>query len=253
MQIYQGFQRNHTKNVATLVKECQDVCRMAAQIFIGLLKILKTKRMIKANVVGKALTFTILLLTISLILSGYLCNNLKKMYKKYDTERREHILSQNKNELHIDRFRKQLHSDGCQIENLQLVNSNYDSVHLSNLLTSKKLIYRYPEKSCSACTQIDIERIKEISKKIGKEEILIISNFNELRSFTEFNKTMSLYAQCYNYQYDFGLAVESNTDFRVDPFFFVLDKDLTTMLLFYAGDYPELGEIYLNRISDLFK
>lgn len=75
-------------------------------------------------------------------------------------------------------------TDHIKYSTLVLKNQN----QLNTLLSPNTLIYRYSEEVCEKCVQEDLEELKKLQSKIGKEHILIITSFpNHRNTFIRLN------------------------------------------------------------------
>ena len=62
---------------------------------------------------------------------------------------------------------------------------------LDKSLSSNTLIYRYSENVCEKCIQEDLEELRKLQSKIGKEHILIITSFpNHRNTFIRLNNEL---------------------------------------------------------------
>lgn len=113
------------------------------------------------------------------------------------------------------------------LKDIRIINENKDTISISNLLTTKKLIYRFSELHCDSCIINEFENLKNllISNEMDVKDVLIISYYQNPRNLSIFKRINRLQDfEIYN------LENNSLGDFEIDdmliPYFFMLDKNL---------------------------
>lgn len=113
------------------------------------------------------------------------------------------------------------------------------------IVNSKKLVFRYTELHCDVCVDKQIEAIKKISKKIGKKNIIILTEYENLKNLIIFKRLNSLSIPIFNLQNKFNLPIEELDS----PYYFVVDKDFVIKDLFIPiKEIENYTNKYLNII-----
>ena len=122
---------------------------------------------------------------------------------------------------------------------------------IGQLVKSPKLIYRLCETSCAQCIKNDTARLKNLATIIGPENIIIISDYVNVRSLKLMHNQLNN-IQIFNYRDSFNISMDSNSIDRKINYFFLLDKDLLIHFPFISNENPEIANVYLNRIKEYF-
>ncbi|TSA36124.1 MAG: hypothetical protein D4R64_08365 [Porphyromonadaceae bacterium] len=174
--------------------------------------------------------------------------NLKKCYNL----EREKIIAKNEIDLHETQFKKQLFSENKLLKNFTLTDLNNNSIEIGRLINSPKLIYRFPSQSCIECVKADVSYLRLLGKSIGFQNIIIISEFGQIRDLRIFNNQIGRQFYCFNYKGKFDISLESESNVKDFPFIFLLDNNLRINLAFLTYDFEELTKAYFSRIEEFF-
>ncbi len=198
------------------------------------------------------LEFNHLVILLFVIVCVYLSINARKQIKRYEDERIELQLTEYRIEKYIYRYKLELSSMENILENIVLVDGNNSEFPIQDLINTPKLIYRVSSRSCSPCVDRDIQRIKELGKVIGPEKILIISDYENSRSLNILSNSQEVLSPCFNFTGKLNLTIAVESDLKKAPFFFILDEELRVRFPFLGDEYPELNDIYFERIKNYF-
>ncbi|TSA32387.1 MAG: hypothetical protein D4R64_16250 [Porphyromonadaceae bacterium] len=194
-----------------------------------------------------------LLLLIFVPVLIYLSFKSRQTFKHYEELRKDLILSEYRIKKYVYRFNRELYTENLTLRDLYLTDLNNDTVPIKSLVTSSKLIYRFSNQSCSACVADDIKYLRELGDSIGYQNIIIISDYENTRLLNIFRNSTGINFPCYNFTGSFNLSIETDSDIKKTPFFFLLDEKLKIQYAFLADEYPELNEIYFSRIRAFFR
>jgi len=192
-----------------------------------------------------------ILMFLFLGLSIYLFFVSKKNINRYDKLRVDLIVVENNIEVLTSRMQKEINSDHQILDDIQLADIYGNTIPISQLVRSPKLVYRLCETSCAQCTKNDTTRLKNMATVIGAENIIIISDYLNIRNLRLMNNQLNN-IQIFNYRDSFNISMDSNSIDRKNNYFFLLDKDLLIKFPFISDEDPETADVYLNRIKDYF-
>lgn len=120
--------------------------------------------------------------------------------------------------------RLQHYAEGDTLDNYILYTLDGDSCWIKDLCIKKKIVYYFSEQSCQICYLPFLKKINDLSKKIGRENILVIGKFSKKRSF-------QLFLQDLDFKIDIDIF-RTVKDFNIYPEYndyaqaFLLKKDL---------------------------
>ncbi|TDX00496.1 hypothetical protein [Dinghuibacter silviterrae] len=143
-------------------------------------------------------------------------------------------------------------SDDYQLDgDLELKGLDGKSVRLKSLLKSgPKLIFRYSEINCNVCYQKVLDELSALIKKIGPQNILIITSYYNQRELYNFMRVNNISQNVFNIgTASLGLPIE-----KYDvPFLFMADQSLKTKVLFvpYKRN-PGLTKQYFLSVKERY-
>ncbi len=95
------------------------------------------------------------------------------------------LIVDNNNDL-VTILRMQISVEGEHLDNVAITNLPGENDMLKNLFSDEyKLVYFFPEKGCPSCYEPFLLKLLEMRDSIGKENIVLITDFN-LRSLKSF-------------------------------------------------------------------
>lgn len=182
----------------------------------------------------------VLLFSIGLIIvivQSFLSNN----------EKEKSVLQNQINQVVSDKYWIEFSSQNNKINNCYIDEylDSKDSIQLSDVLdVTHKLVFFFSESNCSECVKSELQNLAKFSNIIDKENIVIISSFNNNRKrwMREVPyKILNVRNQ------KLGLILESKNT----PFYFLLDNKLEAMSVFIPiKEYPALTERYFEIIKE---
>ena len=119
-----------------------------------------------------------------------------------------------------------------------LLDENGNPLKLKNIVgRSPKLVFKYSDLSCETCVEEQMALLKKASEKIGPENIVILTNYDSPRKFSQFVRMNQVTFKVLNLQN----SKLSSIDF-VLPYYFILDNNFMLLQPFI----PIRGEQYLT-------
>lgn len=145
----------------------------------------------------------------------------------------------------------QLNSEQYKIDgSLKLLDEIGDYKNLNEIVNQTMFIYRFFESFCIGCIENDVEILKSLSKEIGIENIIIISNYNTINKLASFKDYYGIEFQVYSYVDPIPMPIEQN--FEETPYFFVLNPNLRTSFVWITDPGHEYKFPYFQKIREFF-
>lgn len=134
------------------------------------------------------------------------------------------------------------------LDDFLVVNEQKDTLNISQLVDSEKLIYRFSELHCDVCVINEFKNLKESLTQKELQNVVILSSYNNLRNLYIFKRINSLKNfEVYN--------VVNNVigNFEIEelgyPYFFCLNRNLIINNSFIPNKNDDQRTInYLNKI-----
>lgn len=141
---------------------------------------------------------------------------------------------------HIYRFRFTNKSfEGDQIITDLLINA---------IGNSPKLFYFFNQSSCEACVDNAIIELREVSNRIGYDQIIILSQYNNTRDAIILSKRVAP-IKLINLEKSNFTSIDETKEL-IPPCFFIMDIDLTPKFFFvYSTDIQSLNDEYFNSVN----
>jgi hypothetical protein len=146
-----------------------------------------------------------------------------------------------------------------QVQNSGAINFSTDSViydltgsqTLGSVIDAKKLIFRFTELNCPLCIEQEIPTLKEIAKKIGDNNIIILASYDRPNALRILIDKYKLNFQAFNIPS--GSLVNNEIESVNMPYYFMLGKSMIGKNIFIPEKtLPELTRDYLNLISESY-
>lgn len=131
-------------------------------------------------------------------------------------------------------------------DSMVLIDESENRVSISNVLgEGKTLIFRYSSLQCNSCVDSQMEIMRDVLK--NKEyNIIFLACYNNPRDLIVFKKSHSIDYPVYRL---IDCSLPLPVDAINEPYFFVLDKEMTPEYLFIPHkSFPQLSIDYLNNI-----
>ena len=124
-----------------------------------------------------------------------------------------------------------------------------DSCSMNELLGERpKVIFNFRYYNCRTCLDEELERLRSLKIKIGQENLVLISAFEDPRSHRAFEKE-------HNFEvFDIGMQkLGLPADVSGLPYIMVLDKTLLARNLYFtAAEFSELTDSFYNIITEKY-
>ena len=141
---------------------------------------------------------------------------------------------------------KQLYITELMMDQILLSSQVYNSFSLPDSFKKNVFLYRYSEDICEVCIFEDLENLKILQKKIGKDRIFVLSAFSNYRQ----NKVRKHYElrdfNNYNISSD-SLVVPVHKTEGSKPYFAIMNSDGKLEMVFF----PKKG--YSSNTREYFK
>jgi len=133
-------------------------------------------------------------------------------------------------------------------ENTIVTTLNNDSIHFCKILDENpKLVFRFSEESCPPCVEMEIERLKKIGETIGKENVIILTSYRNLRYLKLLKQQNNIDFSIYNIN---DTNLNFPTVLKNIPFLFIINSKLEAELVFIPEKtIPELSYQYYEIIK----
>jgi hypothetical protein len=134
-------------------------------------------------------------------------------------------------------------------KNLIFLTPDSDTVSTTGILTGNdKLIFYYPRNSCEPCIDIIITQIKNNIDKIGRDNVVVISEFANIRDLALFIRMNGL-SEISVFSLLSKEFVVPEDEYHI-PYLFVTDSTLKTKYFFLPDkDYPSLSVKYFELLN----
>ncbi len=139
------------------------------------------------------------------------------------------------------------------IRNFPIINEKGETLLLSSLLTSNKLIYRFSELHCDSCIIKEFENLRKCIATEGLKNIIILCYYQNPRNLNIFKRINRLQDfEIYNLvDNNIGELELENSGV---PYFFVLNKEFKISNTFIPlKEANQRTDDYLKRVSTLLK
>jgi hypothetical protein len=133
--------------------------------------------------------------------------------------------------------------------NIVLTDENENYIKFNQLTKEKpKLIFKYSALNCNDCVDEQIVLLKKAAKKIGSENIVIITDYGTPRELTQFIRMNQISFKIYNLRNLKLTTIDNNL-----PYYFILDESYSLKLLFFPlkGD-TLITQQYFNKINEKY-
>lgn len=181
----------------------------------------------------------VILLGILVCFSSFL---ILKEVKRIMYENKHLILE---NTLLKETCRRQYSIAEITVENIQLSDGKHLLCLKDLLAENHKLIMKFSEAQCSVCVDFVLEKLKELLGDNLNDNLIIIGEFSDKRTFLNFRKRKGVTSNIYYKQIS---PLEPNEEDL--PSLFLLNKDLKMKCLFYPmKEIPYLLYDYIETIK----
>ncbi|MDR0603779.1 MAG: hypothetical protein LBG80_05690 [Bacteroidales bacterium] len=132
------------------------------------------------------------------------------------------------------------------IKNQVFVTLDNDSVKLSDIVTHKHLVFRYSVLDCKSCIDSLFYFLKMYEDKIGRDNILLLTYYNNLRDFV-------VNARLNKIHYRILQIPENRLFIKEDesriPYFFNIDRNMNPVNFFFITNINKQKYEVINYLS----
>jgi hypothetical protein len=132
------------------------------------------------------------------------------------------------------------------IKNQIFITLDNDSVKLSDVITHKHLAFRYSVLDCKSCIDSLFHFLRIHEDQIGKDNILILTYYNDLRDFV-------INARLNKIHYKILQIPENRLFLKEDkshiPYFFNIDRDMNPVNFFFVTDINKQKYEVINYLA----
>jgi len=143
-----------------------------------------------------------------------------------------------------------IESNGRQINtHIELTNTDEKNISLENLVKSSSiLVFDFKYISCKTCFEDEIERIVNLSDDFGKDNIILVSEFENIREQYVIEKKYGL--RVFNIgSNEFGLPIEAGHY----PFVFVIDSNFVAKDFYIpTQQFFSMGNIFYKIVFEKY-
>lgn len=134
----------------------------------------------------------------------------------------------------------------------KLSNFDVDTISITKLdLKKPKIVFRFTDLSCESCINQELIHLKALEKEIGKENIVYLGSFSNIRKAISFNKVNALENSTF-YFINYG-DLGSDIEAEHLPFVFMLDQSMQIDTPFFPRyDMPDVSVDYYKVIKEKY-
>lgn len=194
------------------------------------------------------LSFTLLICLLTILFNSQVRKALNKSIIDLRSDLNDCEYNSKRNK---EKYIQCLFSENKNISDVYLVGSTYDSILLSRVINSTKLIYRFYESSCVQCVEEELNLTKQLADSIGANNIIILSDYNNINMLSAIINRKNITSSYFVFNKKFELPIEY--DENAMPSYFLLDANLRTKFVFKTGGHQNIVDPYYKRIIWFFK
>jgi peroxiredoxin len=204
----------------------------------------------------KLIAYSTVILLVTTLVSVYLLNSRYEILRKeYQSIYQNYNILSSEYEKLLDSRTYILSRTGSTLKDAQILNSKGELQNLSELLSSRKLIYRLYSDACSACLTLDFDLLAKISKVMDIGDILIIADNDNLRTLQAKAKKHGLMIPMFSY--DKQLIFESSgmdeKSLISESAFYIIDNNLSIIYVYPQVISQEENQIFIDKIQMYFQ
>jgi len=133
--------------------------------------------------------------------------------------------------------------------NSQLVNGK-DTIYLSDIIDSDKLIFRYSELHCNTCIDAQIDALKANIDLFNKNDVIILTKSTNRQYITQFKKFNKIEFPIYELTDSLEVIIPD-----IDlPYYFIIEKKTTRINSAFVPhkEISDITEKYLNLVKEKY-
>lgn len=90
-------------------------------------------------------------------------------------------------------------AENSETEDVKITSINRNLTSLSDVITKPMFVLRFNDSDCIICIEHILDILKSLSDSIGKENILILTRYSDVRYLKIFNNMHHINLESYNY------------------------------------------------------
>jgi hypothetical protein len=141
----------------------------------------------------------------------------------------------------------QQQTDIKDIKHQVLIALDGDSVKLADIVTHKYLVFRYSVLDCKSCIDSLFYFLRMYEDRIGKDSILVLTYYNELRDFIVNARLNRIHYKILQIP-DNKLFIKEDES-RI-PYFFNIDRDMNPVNFFFVTSINEQKYEVINYLAN---
>lgn len=144
-----------------------------------------------------------------------------------------------------------LKNNNIKINSGAILRDNNDSICplYEKCISKRTLIFRYTSMHCSSCVDTIMKLIDVFAEEIGREKILILSQYSNKRDYKNYIRINQIKQKIYDVKETISVADTFDT-----PYIFILEDDLLCNNFYIPRkESTEYIKLYLNSVKHLLK
>lgn len=170
------------------------------------------------------------------------------LLERLRTEYSNHIFDL---EIQKEDRKQELTFNGRAIDmNQTLMNMDNQTVRLSDIISSPKLILRYSEMNCDICIEAQVRNLNRLADSVGVRQIVLFVTYRDSQNMKRFIETHRVKFAVYKLDNELASTL---ADIEM-PYYFILtpDEGRVQCMFIPHKENPELMKYYLNQIKRKF-
>ena len=146
----------------------------------------------------------------------------------------------------------QYHAENKNVTNVELYDCNNKNIFLADILSNRpKLIYYYSEKGCLGCYEPFLYKLDSLSNSIGSDNIIVISDFSNHRSFMVSMNNKFKHLNIYRTKEKLEIISNKENDYA---YAFLIESDMKAhKVIITDKSNTDFTSEYLNYMIEYFK
>jgi peroxiredoxin len=140
-------------------------------------------------------------------------------------------------------------AEGLKIEDAKMVQNDLEEIPLKELVKNgPKLVFRFPQSDCFPCIKQTLKNLQQISYLIGIENIIVISDFDNVRQLNAFSQKNAIHFKCLIYKDKLTILEKK----AYNAYIFIINKDLTALKFYNVSNADSANNPTYNGIVQYF-
>lgn len=136
----------------------------------------------------------------------------------------------------------------------KLTDVNNNVFTWNTISLTSKLVFRFSQKNCIECVRAQIPFLKNISDKIGKDKVILLTSYDNRRDLMVILNEFNLDFKSYNISIDEFSKYNNSIENLGIPYVFEINADGEVEMLFFPlKETPEISKLYYRRVEERMK